>query len=256
MKFAIATVFALALGAQADLASIKGVLSDISNQVDALDKAVTSFSGKPDDLVAASDKLLSTIKGGISTVTASAPLELTEATMVAQGTVGLNTSTATVVNDLISKKSALVAAGAGGAILKSLQDQKTAAGSLADAITSKVPTALQGTAKELSQGVSDSLSRGVAAFQGAGSPSSSSSSAMDHSGMVMPTTSAGTAPSKPAGNSTGPAATAPATSAAPKAPSTTPSASPSATPKPASTSGSIVNGISGVLVALAAILAF
>jgi len=246
MKFSLTPVFALALVAQAtnvqrDLKSIQGVLSDIGTQVDALDKAVTSFSGDPTALLAAGQQLLSTIKSGVSTVSASAPLDITDATQVAQGSIALNQSTTNVVNDLIAKKQALVAANVGPGILKSLQDQKAASGSLAEAITSKVPTALQPTAQGLSQGVGDSLQRGIAAYQGVGSSPAPSST--NHGNMSMPTSSA----TKPAGNSTVVSPT----------PSGSKPAGSSGTVKPASSGASpTVYGFSGAFALLAIVLAF
>jgi len=69
-----------------------------------------------------------------------------------------------VVTDLIAKKPALISAGVGATILKSLQDQKVAADALAAAITLKLPADLQELAGTLSAGISSTLKTGVDAF--------------------------------------------------------------------------------------------
>jgi len=249
MKFAT-TVLALVLGASAtvvtrDLATIQGVLADISKQTDALDSAVKAFSGDAGALISASDSLLSTIKSGTSKVAASDVLPLIDAATVAQSVVTLNTSASAVINDLISKKDALVAAGQGGTVLKSLQDQRTAAKSLAETITSKVPTELQGTATTLSQGIDESFGRGIAAFQGTGG-SGPSSSAPGSSTASSPATSTS---SSHAGHSS----SAPGTTAAPTKTAAPPPAS--ASSKPATFTGAAAPFATGVSGALAAVMA-
>jgi hypothetical protein len=250
MKFAT-TVLALVLGASAtvvtrDLATIQGVLSDISKQTDALDSAVKSFSGDPSALVSASDSLLSTLKSGTAKVAASDVLPLLDAATVAQSVVTLNTSASAVINDLISKKEALVAAGQGGVVLKSLQDQRTAAKSLAETITSKVPTELQGTAATLSQGIDDAFGRGIAAFEGAGSGPSSSAPGSS--------SASATATSAPASSShAGHSSSAAATTAAPSKTASSPPAS--ASSKPATFTGAAAPFATGVSGALAAVMA-
>jgi len=253
MKFA-ATFLTLALGVQAslhqrDIDSIKKVLSDISTQVQGLDTAVNAFSGDTKALLAAGATLLSTIKSGANTVSSSDKLDILSASQVAQSVTGLNTSVATTVTDLIAKKQAIVAAGAGGDVLKNLQDQKVASQALSDAITSKVPTELQTVAKQLSQGVDDSLSTGIAAYSNTGGSSSAPPPAStDHSG---------------GGHSSSSAAPTPKPSTAPSATSSTPppakgsSASSSSTGKPAvSSGGAVANRFSGALAALAVVMAF
>jgi uncharacterized protein YoxC len=249
MKFATTTVLALALGASAtivtrDLATIQGVLSDISKSTDALDTAVKGFSGDFGPLQSASDTLLSTIKGGVSKVSASDPLPLIDAATVAQSVVALNTSAGNVISDLIAKKDALVSAGKGADTLKTLQDQRAAAKSLADAITSKVPTELQGTAAQLSQGVDDSFARGIAAFQNTGGSGPSSSA---------PGSSSASATATSASSSHGGHSSAPPTSAAPTKTAAPPPAS--ASSKPATFTGAAAPFATGVSGALAAVMA-
>jgi len=194
---------------QRDLATIQGVLTNISNQVDTLDNLVKAFSGDATDLLAASRTIVSTINDGTTTVNAQPALDLTDASNIVPQVEALNTSVANTVADLASKKDALVAAGQGNAIFTALTDQKTASTALANALTSKVPTELQQVAAGLSAGITDSLQKGIDAFTGTGGGSSSSTPA-------GPTSSspAGPTSSTPAGPTSwtpaGPTSSAPA----------------------------------------------
>jgi len=248
-----------------DLATVTQVLSTISQQVDSLDTAVKGFSGDISAVQSASSELLSTIKSGTSKVAGTSPLTLNEATTVAGSVTGLNSSVATVVSDLISKKSAIVAAGQGGAILQSLQDQKSASQALADAITSKVPTELQAVATQLSSGIASSLQSGIDAFQGTGGGPSSSSSAGGSSSSSAGPSSSSSAAAPPSSSSS--AATTSAKTSSSAAGSATPSkpvvsgtgSNPSKTSSTAPFTGAAVanrfNGPVGALAAVAAVLA-
>jgi hypothetical protein len=253
MKFAT-SILALAIGASAtivtrDLATIQGVISDISKATDSLDSAVKAFSSDFGPLQSASDSLLSTIKGGITKVAASDVLPLMDAANVAQSVIALNTSASGVINDLISKKSALVAAGKGADTLKTLQDQRAAAKSLADAITSKVPSELRGTASQLSQGIDDAFARGITAFQGTGGGPSVSIPAT--SGSATATSTAASSSASHGGHSSSAAAS--SSSYPTKTAVAPPSASAS---KPATFTGAaapFATGVSGALVAAMAV---
>jgi len=248
-----------------DLATVTQVLSTISQQVDSLDTAVKGFSGDISAVQSASSELLSTIKSGTSKVAGTSPLTLNEATTVAGSVTGLNSSVATVVSDLISKKSAIVAAGQGGAILQSLQDQKSASQALADAITSKVPTELQAVATQLSSGIASSLQSGIDAFQGTGGGPSSSSSAGGSSSSSAGPSSSSSAAAPPSSSSS--AATTSAKTSSSAVGGATPSkpvvsgtgSNPSKTSSTAPFTGAAVansfNGPVGALAAVAAVLA-
>jgi len=257
MKFST-SIMALAVGAQAtlvtrQLATVQKVLTDISSLTGDLDTAIKAYSGDIGSLSAASDKLISTIKSGVTTVTGSSSLSLTDATGIAQYVQGLSDKVSTTVDDLISKKSDFVKNGQGGTILKSLQDQSAASKDLSTAITNKTPTDLQTIAKTLSGQIDASLAKGVAAFQGTGSTSSSASSAAPSSSAASASSHGHSASSSTAAPSS--SASSPASSSA--APSKTGTASSSASSKPAvSTGGAVTNGVSGALAALAVILAF
>jgi len=196
MKFSnIVSVATFSLGVSGtlvrrDLTTIQNVLSTISTKLGTLDTAVTSFSGDPTALTNANADVLSTLKSGTSTISGTSDLSQSDAITVSTAVQTLETSVQKVVNDLISKKSAIVAAGAGGTILQGLQDQQAASKALADALTSKVPTELQTVAAQLSAGINTDIQKGVDAFKGTGGTGSSSSP----SGPAKTSTSAPAAP--------------------------------------------------------------
>jgi hypothetical protein len=189
MKFSLALLVGTASASlvQRDLAAIQSVVTSLGSKVDALDTAVKSFSGDPGPLTSASSDLLSSIQAGTSTVSSTSALTQDDALQLASVVQGLGDKVNGVVSDLGAKKAALISAGACATVEKNLQDQKTATGALADAITSKVPTALQSIAAQLSGQITAALDTGISNFSncpaGGAGPSSSSkcSSGFDQS---------------------------------------------------------------------------
>lgn len=176
---------------------VSGVFTKISNDVTTLDTAVKSFSGDPSTLASVSSTLLSDIKSGTTTIQNSQQLDIIGATGIATSVTALNSTIATTINDIIAAKSALVSAGLGGVLYQNLVDQRAASQSLADATTSKTPPALQSVATSLSQGILDSLQRGITAYadqKGSTPPTGSSSTAVSSSVATPTTSSNGTAP--------------------------------------------------------------
>jgi hypothetical protein len=198
MKFTVATVFALALGAQAtnvvrDLATIQKVITDIQTQTKALDAAVKAYTTDFSALQSAATALQNLIVSGTATVNAQPVLSLLDASQTAETVTNLSADVTSTVNDLIASKAAFVANGKAADVLKTLQDQKTASQGLADALTSKVPSELKEVANQLSSGISDALTKGVTAFTGLdSSPGSSApaSSSIASATSAAPTSSA------------------------------------------------------------------
>jgi len=166
MKFTAIPVVALAIGAAAQLATIQGVITTISNSVGTLDTAAKGYSGgDTSSLVSQSNSLLSAVQTGTTTVKGSADLSQNDALSLTSPVQALQSSIQTLISDLNSKKCQLVAAGGAAKVLSNLQQQKTASQALADAITSKVPSALQSIASQLSSGISNALQTGISDFQ-------------------------------------------------------------------------------------------
>jgi len=195
------TIITLALGVVAkstivprDEASITKVLKDVTDLTLKLDQIVKVFGGDPEPLKAASASLLAGINAGITVVQASNVLDLPTSGAIGTPTLDLNTTVAATVADLINKKQALVQAGQGPTIYKSLQDQKVAADTLAKTILSKLDVGTQELGNTLSAGITISLQFGIDAFKDVGTAVPAPETAIV---VGLPTTAA-PAPSTPA----------------------------------------------------------
>jgi hypothetical protein len=195
MKFTIASVFTLALGAQAmnvvrDLVTIQKVITDIQAQTKALNMAIKAYTTDYSALQSAATTLQNLIVSGTATVNAQPVLSLLDASQTAETVTNLSADVSSTVNALIANQATFVANGKAADVLKTLQDQKTASQALADALTSKVPSDLKEVANTLSAGINDALVKGIAAFNGLGN--SPGSSAPWSSSVVSATSSAST----------------------------------------------------------------
>jgi hypothetical protein len=192
---------------------IQGAFTKISSDTQAVDTAVKAFSGDGGPLAAATSTLLTDLNSGISSVNNAQPVDIGAATQIATYVTGLQSTVEQTINDLKSAKSKIVAAGLGGVVLKSLQDQKTASQDFSDAVTKKTPTALQAVAQQLSSGIISSIQSGIDAYK-------------DQANAPAPSGGSSATPSKSsAAPSKGASSTAVATSAAPQV-STTLASSP------------------------------
>lgn len=224
MKYSL-TVAALAAGVFAtnlprvvlerDLATIQGVIGDVSTKLEALNSAAQSFSGNADALTSASSDLSSTIKSGTSTVQGTGALTLTDAVSL-QSTVGtLQTNAQTLVNNLASKKSAIEQAGLCDTILQQSKSLSTDSQALIDAVVSKVPQEAQSIAQNLVAGFTSTLQQNQANFAqgnctnasgggggGSSSPTSTGSSSSHSSSASASPTATGGGSSGGGGNAT------------------------------------------------------
>lgn len=199
MKFSVIfSSIALVAGVTAELQSrqvqkIVDVINDINEKTKALDSAVKSWNGKvadATDVLSASSDLGDTVSSGTSTVKGLQTLGNTDALELQEPVQDLTKTVKSVVDDLIAKKSTIVANGAGSAVEAQLTEQQSSSKGLSDAIVSKVPEALQSIATQLAGGISENLDRGVAAFKGTGSGSSSGGSGSSASGGSSATSAA------------------------------------------------------------------
>ncbi|KAG6356085.1 hypothetical protein INS49_015470 [Diaporthe citri] len=173
MKYSL-TLAAMAAGACAtnlprvvlerDLATIQGVIGDVSTKLTALNDAAQSFSGDAGALTSASSDLSSTIKSGTSTVQGTDQLTLTDAVSLQSTVQGLQSNAQTLVDNLASKKSAIEQAGLCDTVLQQSQSLSTDSQSLIDAVVSKVPQEAQSIAQNLVAGFTASLQQNQANF--------------------------------------------------------------------------------------------
>lgn len=200
--------------------AIKSAIKAINVQVNKLDDAITATPLVLDTVIAKSNALLNEIQAAVATAKEQPDLAFGEAIGLTNPTTALAEDTEKTINDLIGIKSQIVAADKACKTLHSLQDQFTASNKLADAITARVPAALETIAARLSSRISDAIQNGIEAYQGTCSPGgSSSSSPSKPSSSATPTSSKPTVPtsSKP----TVPTSSTPTvpSSSTPKAPS-------------------------------------
>ncbi|KAL4804057.1 hydrophobic surface binding protein A-domain-containing protein [Aspergillus unguis] len=183
MKFTGLFTLALATTALATPAKRQSspteLISTISDKVSALDSAVGSYSGgDPSKVQSASDDLVETINSAVKQVNSGDDLSSSDALALTSPIQDLTDQVDGVVTKIINKKDQFVDAGAGGQVKTALNDQYDAAKSLAEALSSKVPSALSDIADELSAGITDAIQRGIDAYKNVddSAPTSSASS--------------------------------------------------------------------------------
>lgn len=216
MKYSF-TVAALAAGVYAtnlprvvlerDLATIQGVIGDVSTKLTALNDAAQSFSGDASALTSASSDLSSTIKSGTSTVQGTDALTLTDAVSLQSTVQGLQSNAQTLVTNLASKKSAIEQAGLCDTVLQQSQGLSTDSQALIDAVVSKVPQEAQSIAQNLVAGFTSTLQQNQANFaqgnctnaSGGGGGGSSPSSTGSSGGSSPSSSSASTRPTATSG---------------------------------------------------------
>ncbi|KAK2811583.1 hypothetical protein FQN50_001925 [Emmonsiellopsis sp. PD_5] len=249
--------FGLALGVVSepihhrDLAAFTGIISDIGAGVDALSSALSG--GDNDAAISASEDLVASIKAGVETAKGEDELTLNDALSLTSPVQELIEKVDGVIDTIIKKKEDFIAADLAFLIKQSLSEQFDASTALAEAISSKVPEGVKDIAKQLAAGVSDSIQKGIKAYEDV---------TEGGNGGSKPTKTAeptGEPTAEPTGKPTD-EPTADPTGGYPT-PEPTPTATPSGpivTPPPEFTGAAVMNGqnVVGVLAAAAAVLAF
>jgi len=266
MKFSSTLTILAASGAasasilERQVQTIIGVVNGINTITGDLDTTIKAFTSDPKALLAATQKVQDAVAQGVTTVNGASTITLTDSVQIQGQVQNLQSTIESVVSDLISKKDALVTAGQGQIVYKSLEDQLTGAKALQVAIASKVPPEVQTLAQTLSQGINTALEKGVTAFKdtpGASSGSGASSSgSAPSSGSSSGSSSSGSSSGSSGSSSSGTATT---SDAKPK-PAAAGGASyaTSSAPKPATYTGAAapraVTGFVAAAVALGAIV--
>ncbi|CEL08161.1 hydrophobic surface binding protein A-domain-containing protein [Aspergillus pseudodeflectus] len=172
MKFAGILSIALATTALAEpikraLADYQNVFNAISAQVAVVDTVVASYvagTATADAVQDASDDLETTINNGAAAIPGFAPLGNLDALSLVGPIQTLTGDVADLIDDLIAAEPDFIADGRAADVLASLNAQKAGTEAVRDAITPKVPAALQDIAETLSQGIVDEIQRGIAAY--------------------------------------------------------------------------------------------
>ncbi|GAB0138827.1 hypothetical protein EsDP_00007049 [Epichloe bromicola] len=157
MKFLILTTLAsTAFGAalyERDLATIKAAMTAAGTDIVGLDNSVKGFSGDPNSLLSASNKLIQTLKDGKAKVDPSSSLSLAEALGLQEPAKDLQSKGDALLASLKSKKDAIAAKGLCEATFTQASGVNTASKALIDSVVSKVPEAAQGIAKGIVAGL-------------------------------------------------------------------------------------------------------
>ncbi|KAI9375535.1 hydrophobic surface binding protein A-domain-containing protein [Aspergillus egyptiacus] len=141
------------------------IIDEISGQVTSLGEAISSYNGgDTSSIQAASDNLVDTINSAVETVNAGPSLSNSDALALTGPVQDLIDQVEVVIADLVDKKDLVVEEGAGGLVKESLDAQYAAASALAEALSSKVPPALEEIAAELSAGITDAIQVGIDAY--------------------------------------------------------------------------------------------
>ncbi|KAL3462819.1 hydrophobic surface binding protein A-domain-containing protein [Aspergillus heterothallicus] len=149
------------------LADYTAVFDGISTQVAAVADSVSAYvagSSPADAVQTASDQLVTTITDGAAAIPGFDALANADALALVTPIQDLTADVSSLVDAVVGAKSNFDADGRSADVLSSLQDQQGAAEALRDAITPKVPDALQDTAAELANGIVSEIQRGVDAY--------------------------------------------------------------------------------------------
>ncbi|KAH2403751.1 hypothetical protein KXW35_004389 [Aspergillus fumigatus] len=172
-----------------DFAAVTSVVAAISSKVDTLDANIKAYTGGDTSaIVDASADLISTINDGTSTVAAQPALSQVDALNLVNPILALTNKVKTTIDDLISKKSLIVEAGAGPTTYSQLLDQYTASSNLATTLSGKVPEALKQVAEELSSGITSAIQKGIDAYKDVSTPPTTTTSSTSTPPTTSPTT--------------------------------------------------------------------
>ncbi|KAL3482099.1 hydrophobic surface binding protein A-domain-containing protein [Aspergillus californicus] len=149
------------------LADYQNVFSDISDQVAVVSTNVASYVGGSiagTVVQGSANDLVTIINDGATAVGGFAALGTLDALSLVSPIQTLTGDVADLIDSVIAAEPNFIADGLDDEVLASLQAQKTAAEALRDAVTPKVPAALQSIAADLAEGIVTEIERGIAAY--------------------------------------------------------------------------------------------
>jgi hypothetical protein len=157
--------------------AIKDVLESVVDSTNTLTQKVKAFRGKIEDtvpIVEGSAALLSTIQNGTITVKSADRLSLLEVVAILPSVLKLNSAVQGVSEALIEKKSLFDSAALTSVVLDQLNQQKSGAQGLVDALLAKMPQLLPDSlGQSLSNPSLNALDKAVIAYGGSTWPVSS-----------------------------------------------------------------------------------
>ncbi|KAL3956740.1 hypothetical protein ACCO45_009586 [Purpureocillium lilacinum] len=251
MKFlTLACLATSAVAGVRDLATVTGVISNVGNEIDNLDKAAKAFSGDQKPVVAAAEKLIQALKDGKTKVAGSDDLSLADALGLQEPVKALQAKGETLEKDFKAKRSEVEKAGACGTVRQNLGDINENSQALISAVVSKVPKDAQAIAKSLADGLTKVLNQAQDDFSEANCKDSTGGGSSSASGSASATGSASGSATPSATGSATPTATGSATGSTVPTGTGVPTKAP--TQSPPVTAGAAVMAPAGVLAAVMA----
>ena len=180
MKFSTPLItMGLALGVAASPAPIVqraledflGIISSINDAVTNLTPLVEGYEGgDATDIIDASNDIVAMINAGVKTADAQPELVFLDGVKLTDPVLGLIKDTETVINLLVDKKELAIENDIASDIKENLNAQFEAANRLAEAISSKMPAALEDIATDLANQISSAIKVGVDAYEDVKTP--------------------------------------------------------------------------------------
>jgi hypothetical protein len=201
------------------LATITGVLAEVSSETSLLAAAVNAFPGDTTTINNDNADLLSIIEAGIITVQGAGNLSLNDAIALLTPSMALQNQSAILINDLIAKTSLFEAAGLCQTTESQLTEISAASEDLINAVVAATPPEVQAISGLIITGFQEAFQNGTEAFgtgnctdvSASSSTTAASSPTTGASSAIASTSSSAGAPI--GGTSTSPSTTGTVTSA-------------------------------------------
>jgi len=155
-----------------DLQAFKDAFGAVSSALTTFDTAIQALTPSTDvgavlpDLTDKSNAIVTVLQSGTTSISAQPVLSLTDAVSLLSLSSTLTGNANATVNDLISKKSIIDAAGQDAFVVTQLTNVKTASQAFIAAVVSKVPDSVKSIANSQASQVITALNRGITAFGG------------------------------------------------------------------------------------------
>lgn len=147
-----------------DQKTVVGVFSSVQTAIDNLDNVVKGGVSDLGPLLDASNKLISAISTGTSTVSGTTPLTLIETIKIIKPVQALEAHAKTLVDDLKAKKPQIVQGGLCQVVESQIGTINQDSQALVKATISKVPQIAQDVAAKVAQPILDTLTDAMTSF--------------------------------------------------------------------------------------------
>lgn len=155
-----------------DFATFQTAFTAVGNALTAFDQSVLALTPTSDvptavsDLTTKSNAIVDALNTGATNINATEPLGLTDSVNLLSLSNTLVTTANTTINDLISKKPIIDAAGQDALVITQLQAVKAASYSFIGAVTTHVPSSVSSIAAQQAGQVITIINNGLAAYGG------------------------------------------------------------------------------------------